>query len=521
MKCWFSLLLAVPALAALVPYDPTPGAVTSGTYQVTVDGQSVPVEKFKDISYARFSFNGQATVTVSVAAPFGDYVLCPVRLQIPVARRGSELSFTLARSRKLVLQCEGLEKLFLFADAPEAHPPQLGASDVVNVIDFVSDRTGATLQRENLQRALDAIAARPKGGVLYFPAGTYLTGTLVIHSNTTVYLESGALLLGTANPKDYYVAASEPPRTKPGTGTGALLYFVDAENSRLIGRGTVAAQGTKIRQLVKDHPRICNFIRCKNCEIADVVIRDSGGFNIHALRCENLLLHGYKIINDLALSNQDGTDPDSSRHIVVDDVFMYTSDDAIAVKADLGLCEDVVVKNCVFWTKKSALKVGSDPYFGARAIVFENNDVLHADRALALYARMGFIENVRFMHNTAEFVGDDIKQQTIVFLVSKLGPDGESSAGKKSPYTGYIKDVLVEGFLSCQPSAKPSVIRGDGPGHEVSNVGIRDYYLGGRPVKSAADAVLEIGVDVRNISFAITGAPPPEAAAMRLPAWAK
>jgi polygalacturonase len=392
---------------------------------------------------------------------------------------------------------------------------------VVNVLDFVSDRTGATLQRENLQRALDAIAARPDGGTLYFPAGTYLTGTLVIHRNTSVYLESGALLQGTANPKDYYVAASEPPRATPGKGTGALLYFVDAENSRLIGRGTVAAQGTKIRQLVADHPRICNFIRCKNCEIADVVIRDSGGFNIHALRCENLSLHGYKIINDLALSNQDGTDPDSSRHIIVDDVFMYTSDDAIAVKADIGLCEDVVVKNCVFWTKKSALKVGSDPYYGARNIVFENDDVLHSDRALALYARMGFIEKVRFAHNTAEFVGDDIKQQTIVFLVSKLGPGGETSVGKKSPYTGYVKDVLVDGFLACRSSPKPSVIQGDGPGHEVSHVTIRNYYLGGRPVKSAADATIEIGADSREVTFEISGAPPAEVGAMRLPAWAK
>jgi hypothetical protein len=483
-----------------------------------VDGKPVIVEKFKDVSYARFAFSGGVRIVASVSPTLTDYVLSPLRLRIPVKRAGNNLSFSISSPGKFVLQCEGREKLFIFADAPEDTRPQLGAPNVLNVLDFVADRAGASLQRDSIQKALDTVAARPNGGVLYFPAGTYLTGTLVIRSHTTVYLESGALLQGTANPGDYYIPGAASIRPE---GTGALLYFLGADGSRIIGRGTIAGRGTQIRQVVKDHPRICNLVRSRNCEIADVIVRDSGGFNVHARSCENLRLHDYKIINDLSLSNQDGTDPDSSRHVVIDGVFMYTSDDAVAVKADVGLCEDVVVKNCVFWTKKSALKVGSDPYLGARNILFENNDVLHADRALALYARRGFIENVRYIDNTAEFVGEDIKQQTIVFLVSNVGPGGETSPVTKGPYAGYIKDVLVDGFLACQPSPKPSVIRGLGPGHSVSNVRFRDFYLGGRPVKTAADAGIEIGPDAEHVTFAIDGGVPSAAAAMRLPKWAK
>lgn len=510
-----ALVFAATATAAVIRYDPTPGAVPSETYRVTVDGQPIAVEHFKDVSYARFAFSDRATVTIAVTPPFIDFVLSPLRLQIAAQRTANGIAFDLTAPRKLVLQCKGHEKLFLFADAPEAHAPRLGDTNVVDAREYVKDRTGSTLQTDAIQAALDAMAARPRGGVLYFPAGTYLTGTLVIHSHTTVYLESGALLQGTANPKDYCV----PPGVG-GHGTGALLYFIAAEGSRLIGRGTVAGQGTKIRQVVDDHPRICNLVRCRNCEIADVIIRDSGGFNIHARQCENLSLHGYKIVNDLTLSNQDGTDPDSSRHVVVDDVFMYTSDDAIAVKADEGPCDDVVVKNCVFWTKKSALKVGSDPYFGARNVVFEHNDVLHSDRALALYARHGFIEHAHYVDNAAEYVGDDAKRQTIVFLVSQVGPGGETSSGK-GPYAGYIKDVVVDGFVTGRLSPEPSVIRGDGPGHEVSAVLIRNFYVDGRPVHSAADGGIDIGPDARGVTFSIAGSAPMGAAAMHLPDWAK
>ena len=81
--------------------------------------------------------------------------------------------------------------------------------------------------------------------------------------------------------------------------------------------------------------------------------------------------------------------------------------------------------------------------------------------------------------------------------------------------------MLVDGFLACQPGPKPSVIRGDGPGHEVSHVVFRDYYLAGRPVKAAGDAGIEIGPDAHDITFTATGQPPAEAAAMHLPAWAK
>ncbi len=108
-----------------------------------------------------------------------------------------------------------------------------------------------------------------------------------------------------------------------------------------------------------------------------------------------------------------------------------------------------------------------------------------------------------------------------MFLISKVGPGGETSDEKRGPYTGYIRDSLVDGFFAARPSAGASVIRGDGPQHTVRGVVIRDFYVAGRPVRTAADARIEVGPDASEVTFKATDVVPSEVSAMRLPNWVK
>lgn len=511
---WF---LALGLLSVLQPFAPsafcfaacipTPGATASELYTVTLNGQPLFVEHFKDIHYARFVITPGETVeikiTVPASAPLAAHVLSPVSYDIRAQRDGATLTFALGQPRNLVLQIPGLEKLFLFADAPEKNPPKPGDPGVVNVLDYVKDNTGRTNVRDQIQRALDAVAKRPDGGTLYFPPGVYRTGTLVIRSRTTVYVADGALIQATDNPGDFYNAAAMRPKDVGLRNRGPLLFIANAENSRLTGRGTIDRNGTRIRAKVRDHPRILNVVRSKNCEISDLVFRDSGGFNIHIGLSENIVCRGYKIINDLALSNQDGTDPDSSKNITIDNVFMYTSDDAVAVKADLGPCSRVLVQNCVFWTKKSALKIGSDPNYGAREIVFRNNDVLHADRAIAVYSAGGYVDGAHYIDNRSEQVGGDSKRQLIVIQVSKRPEKQRDGA----PYVGCIRNIEITRYLAYLPGPEASFIGGNEPAHNVTGVKFTDCYLGTKPIASPSDASIAVDPFAKDITFVTTGSP--------------
>ena len=46
-----------------------------------------------------------------------------------------------------------------------------------------------------IQKAIDAANAAG-GGVVHFPAGQFLSGTITLKSNVTLYLSPGAVLLG-------------------------------------------------------------------------------------------------------------------------------------------------------------------------------------------------------------------------------------------------------------------------------------------------------------------------------------
>lgn len=468
----------------LQQYAITPGAEKSKVYTLRVNGEDVFVEKFKDISYARFVLPDSARLEVSAAQGFSTYKLSPVSYNITAWKKGNAISFSLHQPRKLILQLEGIdEKLFIFADAPEANKP---ATAVTNLMDFVTDNTGSTLQTKQLQAAIDHVSA--KGGTLYLPNGKYLTGTFVMKKNVTLYLESGALIQGSGNLDDYN-DNGDNSSGKIIQRKGALLYFDNATNARIMGRGVIAMSGTKIKTETDVKVRLCNIRNSDNAGIYDVILRDAGGFTVHILHSNNVTMKGYKIINDLTLPNEDGTDPDGCNGVTIDDVFMYTSDDAIAVKADHRLCENVLVKNCVLWTVKSALKVGSDPYFNARNITFQNNDVVHADRALALYAGKGNIEGVKFIDNKSEFVGGNAKRQLIVFQVFNSKEDNPEVNRRG---IGYIKNVQVINYTAYQKSQNKNLISGtvakDGTLHKVTDVVFKNLVIEGKQCLSAADA---------------------------------
>lgn len=470
----------------LIEYATIPDAEKSKTYAVRVDGKEVFVEKFKDISYARFAFSGTVKLQVNVLHSFEKYTLSPLSYQIPSKKQGNSVSFILNKPRKLVFKLDGVdEMLFIFADAPEVNIPRLDNANVTNLKDYVTNNIGSALQTKQIQAAIDQVSAKG-GGTLFVPNGKYLTGTFVMRKNVILYLESGAIIQGSGDLNDYNDNGDRTGNILEKRG--ALIYFDKADNARIMGRGVIACQGTKIKTETGQKIRICNIRESDNSGIYDIIIRDSGGFNIHILHSSNVTMQGYKIINDVSLANQDGTDPDGCNGVIVDDVFMYTSDDAIAVKADYRLCENIIVKNCVFWTVKSALKVGSDPYFGARNILFQNNDVVHSDRALALYSGKGPIEDVRFIDNKSEFVGGNAKRQLIVFQVSN-SKQNHKEADKRG--IGYINNVQVINYTAYQQSQNKSLVSGtiasDGSIHKVSNVLFKNLVIEGKHIMSAKD----------------------------------
>ena len=64
------------------------------------------------------------------------------------------------------------------------------------------------LQTAAFQKALDTVY-EAGGGEVEVPAGTYVIGAIRVRSNTTLHLRSGACLMGSRDPLDYYILQND------------------------------------------------------------------------------------------------------------------------------------------------------------------------------------------------------------------------------------------------------------------------------------------------------------------------
>lgn len=72
----------------------------------------------------------------------------------------------------------------------------------LSIVDHGAVGDGETLNTEAIQRTMDT-CSRKGGGTVRVPAGRFVTGTILIKDNCTLYLDEGAMLLGSLNPADY------------------------------------------------------------------------------------------------------------------------------------------------------------------------------------------------------------------------------------------------------------------------------------------------------------------------------
>lgn len=419
--CALMLLNGSAALADEVrtyPVNPREGA--SAPYRVQADGTSLPLEKAGErqvVYYTRFTGVSEATIRVELktgrtltARVQPDHAVNDVNVD------GNGLSFHIKGSgpRLIFLEADGkpLPHLFVILEPQEKAPPKPGDPEVINVVDY-GVTPGDAIQTDNLQRALNECAKRPRGGVVYVPPGHYYTGTLRVGDNTYLYLAGGAVLQAPHDPKHIPVF----PGDKEHGGNGVahsfsrLLLFDHAVNARLGGRGTLDASGIVLRN---KHGRRCQVIDAHGCEnliIEGIVARNSGSWTIHLVKSDGVHVRDVKVITDWDVANSDGINPDSCRNVLIERAFCYTSDDSFAVKATRNSnlhqnVANITIRDSVVMTRKTALKVGTETWVDSMSnILFDNIDVVRTSRAIGLWARDGaVIENVIWRNIRADLV---------------------------------------------------------------------------------------------------------------------
>ncbi|HKJ68858.1 MAG TPA: glycosyl hydrolase family 28 protein [bacterium] len=328
-------------------YEPHPTAEESRRFRVEVNGEAVFTEQLPvregDVSYdfpgaeklsyhcARFSFEQEARVRVSVEGGFNQFTLRPGSAEIVPEVNGNTIALTMEEPGNLLLEVDSAW-LYLFADSPEKEAPHPGSTGrkVVNIMDYEVDSTGKRLSTFAIQKAIIDVATGPDaGGVLYFPRGTYKTGTIRLYSGVTLYLTEGALLQASLDPEDFplpFGVADGPPGRDYGYEY-ALIKIHHAENAGIRGRGTIDGGGAANGRL-----KIIHMENSENVVVEDVVVRNGDGWMCPILYCEKVLFRHVRVISPIT-SNTDGINPDSSVEVEIDGCFVCSGDDPLVVKA--------------------------------------------------------------------------------------------------------------------------------------------------------------------------------------------
>jgi len=393
---------------------------------------------------------------------------------------------------------------------------------------------GRTLDTAAINRTIE-LAAAGGGGTVYFPAGRYLSYSIHLKSNITLYLSQGAAIVA-AQPTEeagYDTAEPNPWGDKyryqdfgHSHWHDSLIWGENVENISILGPGMIDGSGGLDREDGR-HPGAGNKILalklCRNVLIRDVTMYRGGHFCILATGVDNLTIDNVKID-----TNRDGINVDCCRNVRVSNCSINSpNDDALVLKSSFALgyaraTENVTITNCQVSgydigtlldgtfrkTQKRApdnggvtgrIKFGTESNGGFRNITISNCVFDHC-RGLALETvDGGLLEDVTISNIT-------MREITNAPLFLRLGSRMRGPAGTP---VGALRRVLISNVFVYDADPRYASIISGIPGHYIEDITLDNVHIlhqGGLSLEQVAQQPAEM---VNTFFFRAQGGPQP------------
>ncbi|MDP4201980.1 MAG: glycoside hydrolase family 28 protein [Bacteroidota bacterium] len=281
---------------------------------------------------------------------------------------------------------------YLYANLPfqmEQVKAPVFPANTVSIIDFGAKSDGKTDNTLAFAKAIDAIVAKG-GGTVEVPAGTWVTGPIVLKSNVRINTAKDVTVLFSTDKSLYPVIKAnfegletyrcQQPISADGaqniaiTGEGTFdgsgqawrpvkkSKVSEAQWNALVASGGVlsenkatwwpsegAYKGSQLAtdqnvpnvkdeagwQAIKDYlrPIMVDLVNCKNVLIEGVTIQNSPSWTVHPLMCQNVIVSNVNIQNPEWGQNTDGIDIESCKNVVLFKSTFSVGDDGICVKS--------------------------------------------------------------------------------------------------------------------------------------------------------------------------------------------
>ncbi|RDX70462.1 putative polygalacturonase, partial [Mucuna pruriens] len=316
--------------------------------------------------------------------------------------------------------------------------PSKYRTDKISITDFGGVGDGRTLNTKAFREAVYRIEhlSRPGGTELFVPPGVYLTESFNLTSHMTLFLASGAVIKATQESGNWPLIAPLPSygrgRELPGgrymsfihgdglTDVGASPYIFTGENGTIDGQGDVWWNMWRQRTLKYTRPNLVEFMNSQDIIISNVIFKNSPFWNIHPVYCSNVVVRYVTILAPRDSPNTDGVDPDSSSNVCIEDSYISTGDDLVAVKSgwdQYGIAygrpsSGITIRRLTGSSPFAGIAIGSETSGGVENVLAEHINLFTMGVGIHIKTntgRGGMIKNITVAHVYVEKAVKGIK----------------------------------------------------------------------------------------------------------------
>ena len=444
--------ISVSAQSNVVVHDGNILYPESEIYSVTVNGVKVPV-RAEQISGGRFdvamfSVQGVCDVEITASCGFEKYALAPSAYNIDEVIDGNKMTFTTEFPKYLMVEIKDKPTLFIIVTPFETEIP--------NVND------------EN---------------VLYFGPGVHETGVINLKSNQTLYIASGAVVIG-------------------------RVQGVGVENVKILGRGIIEAgkyttppyEGAEDAELNKGVLSKMNrnkgifFQDSKNCKVDGVGVRNVKEWQTLYLNDKDFEISNLNIMG--TGKNNDGIDIDTVENFNVHDNFVLCGDDGFGwhtlrardtkeaptrnIKANNNTIYNTTAGNGIRFGSSMETNLWENVEIYNTYVLKTKGNAVMLDIQDWAWVKNIHIENV-FVENAP---GKNLLH--IQVLADVYSNDVELNYSyEKEDYRGHIDGVTVKNIYAEAGSGV--IVTGWDKDHLVENVHLENIRVAGDPIESVSE----------------------------------
>jgi len=403
----------------------------------------------------------------------------------------------------------------------QSSPAPSSAEAIFDVRKFGATGDGKTVDSPAINKAIEAVAAAG-GGVLVFPAGTYVCFSIHLKSHVDLYLDRGCTILAADSPKPgettgynggtYDAAEPNDPWT-PYQDYGhnhwhnSLLWAENEHDFGIYGTGLIYGKGLSFGSggTRGDYPtykaeqagvgnKAIALKNCRNVLLRDFSIWKGGHFALLATGVDNMTID-----NLLVDTDRDGFDIDCCRNVRVSNCTVNSPwDDGICPKSSYALgyarsTDNVTIANnfvtgiyelgSVYagtWkrfpddarvSRNGRIKCGTESNGGFRNITITGN-VLEGCKGISLETSDGaYLEDIAITGNT---------MREIIDAPLFLRLNRRNRGPKETMRPGTLRRVLISNLVSHDSASSTASIFSGVPENLIEDVKLSNCYFGHR-----------------------------------------